>query len=128
MGRTEAHHEIRSFKGCTSNSRTDHREDDVALLRRLPAGQALCHHSLMRTIRRYSNRKLYDTQDSHYVTLAQITAIIRAGEEITVTSKETGKDITAATMAQIIFEETKSGQPLPVRGLRKIIVSGLPVE
>lgn len=82
----------------------------------------------MRTIRRYSNRKLYDTQDSHYVTLAQIAAIIRAGEEIAVTSKETGKDITAATMAQIIFEETKNGQPLPVPGLRKIIVSGLPVE
>jgi polyhydroxyalkanoate synthesis repressor PhaR len=82
----------------------------------------------MRMIRRYSNRKLYDTQDSHYVTLAQIAKIIRAGEEIRVTNKNTGKDLTAATMAQIIFEETKNGQPLAVEGLRKIIVSGLPVE
>ena len=83
----------------------------------------------MRTIRRYSNRKLYDTQDSHYVTLAQIATIIRAGEEIRVTSKDTGKDLTTATLAQIIFEETKGGQTsLPVPGLRKIIVSGLPVE
>jgi polyhydroxyalkanoate synthesis repressor PhaR len=70
-------------------------------------------------------RKLYDTQDSHYVTLAQIATIIRAGEEIRVTSKDTGKDLTAATMAQIIFEETRNGQALPVPGLRKIIVSGL---
>ena len=82
----------------------------------------------MRMIRRYSNRKLYDTQDSHYVTLAQIAALIRAGEEIRVTNKPTGKDLTAATMAQILFEETKNGKPWPVAGLRKIIVSGLPVE
>ena len=82
----------------------------------------------MRIIRRYSNRKLYDTKDSDYVTLSQIAAVVRAGEEIQVTEKATGKDITAATMAQIIFEETKNGQPLPVAGLRKIIVSGLPVE
>jgi len=79
-------------------------------------------------IRRYSNRKLYDTHDSHYVALAQIAALIRGGEEIRVINKETGKDITAATMAQILFEETKNGQPLPVAGLRKIIISGLPVE
>lgn len=82
----------------------------------------------MRTIRRYSNRKLYDTQDSHYVALAQVAAFIRAGEEIRVISKETGKDLTAATMAQIIFTDTKNGQPLPVAGFRKIIVSGLPVK
>ena len=82
----------------------------------------------MRTIRRYSNRKLYDTQTSRYVTLAQIAAIIRTGDDIQVVDKDTGKDLTAATMAQIIFEETKEGQALPVPGLRKIIVSGLPVE
>jgi polyhydroxyalkanoate synthesis repressor PhaR len=82
----------------------------------------------MRTIRRYSNRKLYDTQASHYVTLAQIAAMIRAGDDIQVVAKATGKDLTAATMAQIIFEETKQGQARPIPGLRKIIVSGLPVE
>jgi polyhydroxyalkanoate synthesis repressor PhaR len=81
----------------------------------------------MRTIRRYNNRKLYDTQDSHYVTLPQIAALIRSGEEIQVTHKVTGKDLTAATMAQIIFEETKDGLALPVPGLRKILVSGLPL-
>jgi polyhydroxyalkanoate synthesis repressor PhaR len=82
----------------------------------------------MRNIRRYNNRKLYDTQESHYVTLPQIAALIRSGEEIRVTSKETGKDLTASTMAQIIFEETKGGLALPVSGLRQILVSGLPLE
>ena len=82
----------------------------------------------MRTIRRYSNRKLYDTQDSHYVTLAQVAAIIRSGDEIQVLDKNSGKVLTGATMAQIIFEETKNGQALAVEGLRKIIVSGLPAE
>ena len=80
----------------------------------------------MRTIRRYANRKLYDTHESHYVTLTDLAKLIREGEEIRVTSKDTGKDLTAATMAQIIFEETKNGQALPVPGLRKIITSGLP--
>ena len=78
----------------------------------------------MRTIRRYSNRKLYDTQDSHYVTLAQVAAIIRAGDEIRVLVKETGREITAATMALIIFEEEKQGSKLPVAALRKIIQTG----
>jgi len=81
----------------------------------------------MRTIRRYANRKLYDTQDSHYVTLTDLAKLIRDGVEIRVTSKETGRDLTAETMAQIIFEETKGGQALPVPSLRRIVVSGLPV-
>jgi polyhydroxyalkanoate synthesis repressor PhaR len=82
----------------------------------------------MRTIRRYSNRKLYDSKDSHYVTLAQIADLIRSGEEIHVVHKDTGKDLTAATMAQIIFEQTRSNAQLPVDGFRRIIVSGLPAE
>ena len=82
----------------------------------------------MRMIRRYSNRKLYDTEQSHYVTLVDLAKLIRAGEEIRVTQKETGKDLTTATMAQIIFEEIKQGQALPLPGLMKIIVSGLPGE
>jgi polyhydroxyalkanoate synthesis repressor PhaR len=100
-----------------------------------PCFEFLCSRALicailrhMRNIRRYGNRKLYDTQESHYVTLTDLAKLIRAGEELRVTSKDTGKDLTAATMAQIIFEETKGGQALPVPALRKIIVSGLPVE
>jgi polyhydroxyalkanoate synthesis repressor PhaR len=68
-----------------------------------------------RTIKRYSNRKLYDTQDSHYVTLQQIAGLIRNGDEIKVIDKNSQQDLTAATMAQIIFEEEKRGPRLPVR-------------
>jgi polyhydroxyalkanoate synthesis repressor PhaR len=80
----------------------------------------------VRTIKRYSNRKLYDTTDSRYVTLQQIAGLIRNGDEIRVIDKTTQQDLTAATMAQIIFEEEKRGPRLPVEGLRKIIRSGLP--
>ena len=78
-----------------------------------------------RTIKRYSNRKLYDTHDSYYVTLQQIAALIRNGDEIRVIDKTTQQDLTAATMAQIIFEEEKRGPRLPAEGLRRIIRSGL---
>jgi polyhydroxyalkanoate synthesis repressor PhaR len=78
----------------------------------------------MRTIRRYSNRKLYDTKESHYVTLAQVAAIIRAGDDIQVLHKDTGRDLTAATMALILFEEEKRGPKLGIAGLRKIIQTG----
>ena len=79
----------------------------------------------VRTIKRYSNRKLYDTHDSHYVTLQQIAGLIRNGDEIRVIDKTTQQDLTAATMAQIIFEEEKRGPRLPADGLRRIIRSGL---
>jgi polyhydroxyalkanoate synthesis repressor PhaR len=78
----------------------------------------------MRTIKRYSNRKLYDTQESHYVTLQQIAELIRGGDEIRVIDKDTQRDLTSATFAQIIFEEEKRGARVPPTGLRKIIQSG----
>jgi len=59
------------------------------------------------------------------VTLQQIAALIRQGEEIQVVAHGTGGDITASTMAQIIFEEEKRSPRLPVQGLRDIIVGGL---
>jgi len=82
--------------------------------------------TMARIIRRYSNRKLYDTQESHYVTLGKVADLIRAGEELRVIVKDTGEDITAATMALILFEEEKHSPRLPVEGLRRIIRSGLP--
>jgi polyhydroxyalkanoate synthesis repressor PhaR len=80
-----------------------------------------------RTIKRYSNRKLYDTTDSQYVTLSQIAGLIRQGIEVRVIDQRTLQDLTAATLAQIIFEEEKSGPRLPIEGLRNIIRSGLPL-
>ncbi|MGD0835682.1 MAG: polyhydroxyalkanoate synthesis regulator DNA-binding domain-containing protein [Polyangia bacterium] len=80
---------------------------------------------MARIIRRYVNRKLYDTHESHYVTLAKVAELIRAGEDIQVIDHANQKDITTATIAQIIFEEEKSGPRLPAEGLRGIIRNGL---
>jgi len=77
-----------------------------------------------RTITRYANRKLYDTQESHYVTLHGVAELIRQGEEVRVVHHDTRHDLTAATMAQIIFEEEKRTPRLPLAGLRDIIQTG----
>jgi polyhydroxyalkanoate synthesis repressor PhaR len=82
---------------------------------------------MARIIRRYSNRKFYDTKDSHYVTLGKLAALIRSGEDLQVVVKDSGADLTATTFAQIIFEEERRRPRLPVNGLRRIIRSGLPV-
>ena len=79
----------------------------------------------MRTIKRYSNRKLYDTFDKHYVTLADVAGFVRNGDEVKVTDHVSGADLTSATLAQIIFEEEKKTPRLTVAGLRKIIQGGI---
>ena len=56
-------------------------------------------------IKRYSNRKLYDTQESRYVTLEEIEEMIRGGKEISVVDASTGEDLTSVTLAQIIPRE-----------------------
>jgi polyhydroxyalkanoate synthesis repressor PhaR len=79
----------------------------------------------MRTVRRYSNRKIYDTFQHHYVTLADLAAIIRSGEEIRVLAHDTSADLTAQTMAQIIAEEEKKGSRVSPEILSKILREGL---
>lgn len=81
----------------------------------------------MRTkiIKRYQNRKLYDTQQSCYVTLDDIAKMIRANEEVMVVDNKSKNDITAATLTQIIFEsEKKVAQYAPLFTLREIIQTG----
>lgn len=65
-----------------------------------------------RRIRRYDNRKLYDTEASEYVSLADIADLVRHGETVEVVDKETGQDLTAQTLTQVILEEGKNGQQL----------------
>jgi polyhydroxyalkanoate synthesis repressor PhaR len=78
-----------------------------------------------RLVKRYSNRKLYDTSDSRYVTLDEIARWIRAGEEVQIVENETGEDLTAVTFAQIILEsERKKSNLLPIRMLRELIQHG----
>lgn len=73
-------------------------------------------------VKRYQNRKLYDTQQSCYVTLDDIAKMIRANERVVVIDNKTKSDITAATLTQIIFEsEKKAAQYAPLSTLRDII-------
>lgn len=76
-------------------------------------------------IKRYQNRKLYDTDASCYVTLDEIAEMIQQGEDVSVVDNRNQKDITAATLTQIIFEkQKKSESPVPISTLRNIIQQG----
>lgn len=61
----------------------------------------------MPIIKRYPNRKLYDTDAKRYITLNEIAALIRAGEEVVVMDHATDEDLTAVVLTQIIFEQEK---------------------
>jgi len=61
----------------------------------------------MHKIKRYANRKLYDVTDKKYITLDQISKLIKSGEEITVVDNKTGKDLTAATVSQILARDKR---------------------
>src|SRR5471030_2495155 len=60
-----------------------------------------------KVIKRYTNRKLYDTVESRYVTLDEIAQMIKAGAEVKIIDNRTKEDLTSVTLAQIIFEEEK---------------------
>src|SRR5258706_6848598 len=78
-----------------------------------------------RIIKRYANRKLYDTQHSRYVTLEQISEMIRNGDEVKIVDNKSKEDLTSVTLAQIIFEEEKKQRSfLPLGAMRNIIQNG----
>lgn len=62
---------------------------------------------MTRLIKRYGNRKLYDTRASRYVTLDGIAELVRRGEDVRIVDNASGDDLTISTFAQIIFEEAK---------------------
>jgi polyhydroxyalkanoate synthesis repressor PhaR len=74
-------------------------------------------------IKKYANRRLYNTGTSTYVTLEDLAVMVKAGEDFTVEDAKTGEDITRSVLAQIIFEqENKEGQNLlPINFLRQLI-------
>jgi polyhydroxyalkanoate synthesis repressor PhaR len=75
------------------------------------------------TIKKYANRRLYDTGTSTYVTLEDLAAMVKRGEDFVVSDAKSGDDITRPVLTQIIFEqEGKDGQSLlPVSFLRQLI-------
>ncbi|MBM4442125.1 MAG: transcriptional regulator [Candidatus Rokubacteria bacterium] len=76
-------------------------------------------------IKRYSNRKLYDTQESRYVTLEEIEEMIRGGKEISVVDAASGEDLTSVTLAQIILENERNHRAaLPAAFLHQLVKHG----
>src|SRR3974390_683096 len=75
------------------------------------------------TIKKYANRRLYNTGTSTYVTLEDLAAMVKVGEDFIVYDAKTGEDITRSVLTQIIFEqENKEGQNLlPITFLRQLI-------
>lgn len=85
--------------------------------------QALNRKSVI--IKRYQNRKLYDTLNSTYVTLEDIGNIVRRGDDVKVVDNKSKEDLTSVTLTQIIFEEEKKRKSsLPLNALKKIIRGG----
>jgi polyhydroxyalkanoate synthesis repressor PhaR len=83
------------------------------------------HRDLMSvTIKKYGNRRLYDTAGSRYVNLDDIAALIREGKELKVVDAKTGQDLTRVTLTQIITEDAKDKPTgLPLELLRQLIVA-----
>jgi polyhydroxyalkanoate synthesis repressor PhaR len=80
---------------------------------------------MTRLIKRYANRKLYDTESSHYVSLQDILELVRDGEDVEVADSRTGEDLTSVTLAQAMAEEEKSeGSKLPLDVLKELIKRG----
>ncbi len=74
------------------------------------------------TIKKYANRRLYNTATSSYVTLEHLAEMVKEGAEFIVTDAKTGEDITRSVLTQIIVEQEAKGQNLlPIKFLRQII-------
>jgi polyhydroxyalkanoate synthesis repressor PhaR len=74
-----------------------------------------------KVIKRYTNRKLYDTVESRYVTLDEIADMVKQGVEVQIVDNRTKEDLTSVTLAQIVFEEEKKKNQMPLSVLREII-------
>lgn len=75
-------------------------------------------------IKKYGNRRLYDTVGSRYVNLDDLAALVRAGKEVRVVDAKTGRDLTRVTLTQIITEDAKDKPTgLPLELLRQLIIA-----
>lgn len=68
---------------------------------------------MIRLIKRYGSRKLYDTEESRYVSLEELGKWIRQGQEVRVVDNKTSEDVTAQTLTQVILEEGRRGISIP---------------
>lgn len=79
---------------------------------------------MIRAIKRYENRKLYDTESKQYVRLTDISELVRAGDEVVVIDNSTGADITAQTLSKIIADGGPSRPSLSVDSLHQLLRKG----
>lgn len=75
-------------------------------------------------VKKYGNRRLYDTTESRYITLEELAERIRAGEHVTVVDAKSNKDLTQQTLAHIILESRGAAKLLPVPLLEQLIRMG----
>jgi polyhydroxyalkanoate synthesis repressor PhaR len=75
-------------------------------------------------VKKYSNRRLYDTQESRYITLEELAAKVRSGQDVRVVDAKTEEDLTQATLTQIIIESRGAGRLLPVPLLMQLVRMG----
>lgn len=80
---------------------------------------------MIRLIKRYESRKLYDTEESRYVSLEEVAAWVRQGQEVRVLDNATGNDVTSQTLTQIILDEGRRGTAfLPSELLHELVRIG----
>jgi len=80
---------------------------------------------MIRLVKRYESRKLYDTEESKYVSLDEIAGWVRSGQEVKVVDNASSDDVTAQTLAQIILDEGRNGRSMvPTEVLRDLIRFG----
>jgi len=97
----------------TNDERSEHSESPAPAAGREP-----------KVIKRYTNRKLYDTEESRYVTLDEIARMIKGGAEVRIVDNRTKEDLTSVTLAQIIFEEEKKTSKMSLDTLKDLIRHG----
>ena len=72
-------------------------------------------------VKKYGNRRLYDTEGSRYVTLEEVAERVRLGEDLRVVDAKTGRDLTQVTLAQLILESRGAARLLPVPLLKQLL-------
>src|SRR5437016_1523296 len=96
-------------------------EQDQAPLPEVGNGTPQAERREPKVIKRYTNRKLYDTVESRYVTLDEIAQMVKQGVEVKIVDNRSKEDLTSVTLAQIVFEEEKKTTRMPLSVLREII-------
>src|SRR5262249_22710995 len=74
--------------------------------------------------KKYGNRRLYDTEESRYITLEEVAAKVQKGAELRVVDAKSGEDLTAATLTQILVEGRGAGRLLPIPLLTQLVRLG----